>query len=323
MEGSQQTAVLVDAKRMYTSQLCDALYPSIMTIFQNMYDGCAKQKKPLVVFMTRLKESPMWNNGIIKNYTDIMLTKCPWLSELLAAVFVSHVKVLTSVRLGSNKPHIRLKIPSNETYVHAVLVDVAQELYSNPYLIQQQDLKAKGAKRELICKCVDSNVRKLLPLRDILNAYMGTTVNNNEFQPEAAAEEAESSQHDSEPAEEPAEEPVEDDDVPDAADDPPAPHPAQPPLAAPYNEAPTTYDANPTPTTHDTNPAPTPPSNPVSTPNPPHAQPSTTTSSTPWQPHGPVVQERAPVDDEHRTVPLPPAKHSAPQLYDDAADELE
>ena len=42
-------------------------------------------------------------------------------------MFLSHVKVLTLVRLGSNKLQLRLKIPSNETLMHAVMRHVCQE----------------------------------------------------------------------------------------------------------------------------------------------------------------------------------------------------
>lgn len=300
MDGSNQTAVLVDAKRMYTAQLCDALHPTILSIFENIYSGCVNQKKPLVAFMTRLKESPVWNNGIIKKYTDMLVGKCPWLKDLLAAVFVSHVKVLTSVRLGNNKPHIKLKIPSNETYVHAVLVDVAQELYSNPYLIQQNDLKSKAVKKELVCKCIDNNVRNLLPIKDILQAYMGSSVSNNEFQPENL---------DPPEEDESVAAPEEEDDVSTAEEplDEPMPAPQQVETSNPY------HDPGPLPQVQQTQlPPPFPPQQTA-------PQPAPQPTQEAWQPR---VQEQA-VDDthEHRTVPL--AKPSSEPLYDDAAEELE
>lgn len=301
---SNQTAVLVDAKRMYTAQLCDSLYPTILSIFESMFSACLNQKKPLVAFQTRLKEAPVWNNSVIKKYTDMLTSKCPWLSELLAAVFVSHVKVLTSIRLNSNKPHIKLKIPSNETYVHAVLVDVAQELYQNPYLMQQQDAKGTAAKKEIICRCLDNNVRNLLPIKDILVAYMGQSVNNNEIQPDnigAAASEASS---DDQSGDDEAKSSASDGIISNAASHEAQGQVQQPEPAAPAYQPPPVYPLPVAP------PAPYVPQ-PVQQPPPVAPDQWTQPQAEPQPP---------PASDEHRTVPL----QAKPRpLYDDAADELE
>lgn len=189
MEGSTSTAVLVDAKREYLAQLSDYVSPVILSIVNDMWDACSSQKKPLIAFMTKLKSVPDLNNGTIAAWTQRVVDKCPWLSELLAAVFVSYVKVLTSVRLGNVKPRIKLKVPSNETFIHSVIVDYAHDLYGDPYLIQRTDGESKAVRMQMVRKSIEANVRNLLPVKDILNAYVsGTSMHNREFEPEPAEE---------------------------------------------------------------------------------------------------------------------------------------
>lgn len=195
MESSTQTAILVDAKREYQAQLCQCLTPTVLSVFEQMWDACAKDKKPLITFMTKLKGVPDVNNSIIQGWTQKVTERCPFFSELLAAVFVSYTKVLTSVRLGNVKPRIRLKVPSDETFVHSVMTDYAHELYDDPYLQQRTDNKSRGAKVELVHKAIETNVRNLLPVRDILNAYVsGASMRNREFDPEPPRAEEDSSE---------------------------------------------------------------------------------------------------------------------------------
>ena len=197
MEGSTSTAVLVDAKREYLAQLSDYVSPVILSIVDDMWNLCSSQKKPLIAFMTKLKSVPEVNNATIATWTARVSDKCPWLSELLAAVFVSYVKVLNSVRLGNVKPKIKLKVPSNETFIHSVIVDYAHDLYGDPYLIQRTDTESKTARLLLVRKSIETNVRNLLPVKDILNAYVsGSSMHNREFTPEPQEQSEDEDQED-------------------------------------------------------------------------------------------------------------------------------
>ncbi len=302
MEGSTSTAVLVDAKREYLAQLSDYVSPVILAIVNDMWDACKGQKQPLIAFMTKLKGVPDVNNATISAWTSRVSDKCPWLSELLAAVFVSYVKVLTSVRLGNVKPRIKLKVPSNETFIHSVMVDYAHDLYGDPYLIQRTDTEAKAARMQLVRKSIEANVRNLLPVKDILNAYVSSTsMHNREFEPEPHEESEE------EPEELPDE--SKPDDTPDHADEVASQH--QPDNFS--SEEPPPYQ-EPLPPTYTEAPQPAEPIAPMiqgaalpDVSKPVVAQPVVTQ---------PVVTQPVPVQ-EHRTVPL-----GKPVGYEDA-EELE
>lgn len=183
MEISHRTAVLVDAKNEYTSQLMECVQAPVLSVFNGLFSAAKSQKKHLIAFQRKLKEIPDWNGTIVKEHTESVLNKCGFFSELLTAVFVSHVKVLTSVRLGSTKPNIRVKVPSNENFVHLLYVECAREFYQNPYMFEDND---KQAKRDVVDACVERAVRKLLPVRDILRAYLGNTVDDERMYHEIA-----------------------------------------------------------------------------------------------------------------------------------------
>jgi hypothetical protein len=176
MEVTNKTSVLVDAKNEYTHQLVEVVCVPILAVFDRMYRAAASQKTPLRTFQRMLQEIPDWNNHAIRDHTDTISRRCPWFSELLTAVFVSHVKVLTSVRLSGSKPNIKVKVPSNESFVHLLMVEMAREFYTNPYMFKEG---GKDAKMAVLNAAVEKSVRKMLPVRDILRAYLGGTVDDD------------------------------------------------------------------------------------------------------------------------------------------------
>ena len=102
---SDSLGILVEAKKEYTNQLCILMCPVMIGVFQDMYEEAvrmSKNKKPLLQYQRLLKEVPNWSNAMSKKHEDNIVNRCTWFSDLLAAVFVSHVKILSSVRLKSD-----------------------------------------------------------------------------------------------------------------------------------------------------------------------------------------------------------------------------
>jgi len=199
MEISNKTAVLVDAKNEYTNQLVSIMEPTIMTTFDDMFKACATEKKRLVCFQEKLQDVPDWNAHHIRDCKDEIVGRCPWFSELLTAVFVSHVKVLTSVRLSGGRPNIKVKVPSCESFIHMVMVETARDFYADPYVFADKKSSASAGKRAVIDNAVSRSVRKMLPVREILQAYVGDSVDNEQMYTERDDEESAESDPDQDP----------------------------------------------------------------------------------------------------------------------------
>lgn len=169
--------ILVEAKKEYTGQLCDVMIPVMITVFEDIYkeaDKMANGKKLLIAFQKLLKEVPNWSNAMSKSHSDNITSRCAWFSDLLAAVFVSHVKILSSVRLKSENKKISLKLPSNEVFIQSCYNNAAKDLYKDPYIFyeEQSEYVRDDKLRSRFVLCIESTIKELIPVQQILQTYM-------------------------------------------------------------------------------------------------------------------------------------------------------
>lgn len=179
-------SVLVDAKQEYTDQLVRLMAPVMIEVFHTMFQEAttaSKNRKVLQMFQKYLKEVPNWSNAMSKSHTDKIANRCSFFSDLLAAVFVSNVKILSAVRLQSGTKKLSLKLPSNEVFVQTVYNNAAKELYNDPYVFNE--VQSEYARdRELtdrFTRVIELTVKELIPVQDILSTYMSQVSNQNEF----------------------------------------------------------------------------------------------------------------------------------------------
>lgn len=175
--------ILVEAKKEYTGQLCDIMIPVMITVFEDLYkeaDKMANGKKVLIMFQKLLKEVPNWSNAMSKSHSDNIVDRCAWFSDLLAAVFVSHVKILSSVRLKTENKKISLKLPSNEVFIQTCYNNTAKDLYKDPYIFtEQQSEYARDEKLDTRFRmCIEATIKELIPVQQILQTYMSQDTNN-------------------------------------------------------------------------------------------------------------------------------------------------
>ena len=197
-------AVLVDAKREYTNQLIQAIRPfllsGVLSIYDEAFNVCQQNKETdltMLTFQELLGEIPKWNHKLIMEESDRIVTdsKCDYLEDLLTAVFVCHTKILTTVRVTNKDRKVDLKIPCVENFVHQVYIEMAREFWKHPYLLNPLDVSKLEYQQNLkeaeniIHQCMESTIRRLLPVKDILKEYIvqGTTeddeVSSDEFMP--------------------------------------------------------------------------------------------------------------------------------------------
>ena len=179
--------VLVDAKNEYMLQLTNTITPHLYTgTLNKIYNKAAKQCDPdediTLIFKQLLKEVPKWNQDVIADITKYVIDKsqCDWLDDLLTAVFISNARILTAVRTQTPKnKRLNLTIPTTEHFIHHCYIEVAREMYKNPYLFATEDMSNSDRHRnlrdtlELIKECIEQAVRKLLPVQTILKQYLG------------------------------------------------------------------------------------------------------------------------------------------------------
>ena len=171
------TAILVEAERKFMIKLCNAMTPVMIDAFYDMYKKAievSKGRQTLIHYQTLLQEVPHWNNTIVKQHADAIIKSCSMFPNLLAAVFVISVKIMSAVRISSDSKKINIKLPSNDVFVHSCYIAAAKSLYEDPYVVvdkmSDQDRRIKMAARfnELIKEVVDD----FIPVQQILDTYI-------------------------------------------------------------------------------------------------------------------------------------------------------
>ena len=167
---------LVDAKHEYMYQLCKVMCPVMSETYKDLFrdvQSVNKQDKVYMRFQQRLRDINNWNQHNIYANTQALLQKCSWLPELVSAVFVSFIKILSSIRMSNTNKQPTFTMPSTEVFVHACFVAGAKELYTNPFLFR--DVTADKIDNTLFNLChdaIENTVKDMIPVQQILAVYM-------------------------------------------------------------------------------------------------------------------------------------------------------
>lgn len=168
------------ARDEYERQLGYILAPLLYQGVQSIYEEDAVQNSTrenvLRVFQELLLEIPEWNESMIQTECKRISDTCDWIYELITAVFVINVKILTSVKLIENERQFNLKMPTLEAFIHAVYIEIARAFFHNTHLMYYENSHQKHKQRskaiKLIRECISDTVRSKLPIRSILQEYM-------------------------------------------------------------------------------------------------------------------------------------------------------
>jgi len=182
--------VLVEAKKEYTNQLQQILAPRLYEGLKSIYDDLlvalsnemiesnVQSSSAVKAFQRSLREIPLWNQDMINNeYNRIeKISKCDYFEKLLEAVFVTNIKILSSVQLNENAQNYKINVPSSSHFVHKCYIECSKELYKNPYIFDMsRNLSPKERHSNLrdslnvINHSISNAVREMLPIREILS----------------------------------------------------------------------------------------------------------------------------------------------------------
>ena len=172
--------ILVEAKKEYLTQLYIVLCPTMIEVFEELYKESVKATKgrrALIQYQKFLKEVVNWNDHMIHKHTETVCNSCNWFNDLLAAVFVSTVKILSSVRLNSDSNKISLKLPNNKVFIHGCFIAAAKDLYKNPYIYHDDNIEQDRDSDLTIrfSKCIEETVKEMIPIQEILKSCMAQT----------------------------------------------------------------------------------------------------------------------------------------------------
>ena len=180
--------LLLEAKSEYQKHLHNILTPHIYEGIIHIYSKSSEAgKNRLKYFQSFLEGVPKWNEEIVDKETERIKydSTCTWLKDLIEAVFISNTLILVTTSNKKSNIDLEIKIPTESQFIHKCYVEVAREFYKNPYLlddtIKSSDRQKNMRKSlELINNSIDETVRKLLPIRSILNKYLNDNIDEEE-----------------------------------------------------------------------------------------------------------------------------------------------
>ena len=172
---------LLEVKQEYTKQLSNLLVPVLYEGLASIYSEAKRTRTdtPMKMFQILLSKIPNWNQNIIQNEYNriISKTQCDWLNDLITAVFISHAKILSSIKTKKKGKTLNLKVPNGDYFIHKAYIECARQFWKNPYLfldnINTIEYQRNMRESELIIEqAINETIRKLLPVRNILQQYI-------------------------------------------------------------------------------------------------------------------------------------------------------
>jgi hypothetical protein len=202
--------LLNESERRFTKKLCDAMIPVMIEAFWEIWLEAKKEsqgKNTTRVFQELLRGVKTWNSSISLENTEAIIKNQPLFPNLLAAVFVIHVKILSAIRTDKKSKKISIKLPANDVFVQRCYEACAKDLYESPSIIVDAKHTEEERKENLttrFCKRIGEVIEDLVPTAEILNTYLPLP---------AAGEDLDMTHEDEEAGED------EDEDVPDLMED--------------------------------------------------------------------------------------------------------
>lgn len=171
--------VLVAAKEEYLKQLIYDLSPEIYTLIYKIYEESQDLPKKRTIslrnFQILLKKIQLWNETMILDKTKFICDKIPYLMNLVSAIFVTHIKILSCIKLNNSAKKIEIIVPKLELFLHRILMCTAEKIYKNPSLISEK----KDYLVSLISNYIEDAIRNQIPIEKILNEYLCDLFDNS------------------------------------------------------------------------------------------------------------------------------------------------
>ena len=177
---------LNNSQHEWAIKLLNVLTPyvneGVYSIYNEAIKICNDNKendKYLMTFQNLLSRIPKWNNSIIETETKRIVdkSKCVYLEDLISCVHISHLKILTSVRVSKTQKKINIDVPDLKNFIHKVYTHCGRKLYTVIYLFERNlepliQQKNKKEIEEHINNSILNAIRESIPVEEILKEYM-------------------------------------------------------------------------------------------------------------------------------------------------------
>ena len=188
--------LLVETKNEYTTHLINILTPLIFEGLQSIYKEAQEISSTndiLKIFQSFLKRIPKWNQTLIEKETNRIINSSQsyeWLNDLIKATLKANLVVLLYNPTVKSQHKIQSSYYQSiktSDFIHRVYIECAREIWNNPYLMYHNypPIEIKRNQRDcmtIIKDCIKEALRKLLPVKHILQIYLGEDmeVNNSD-----------------------------------------------------------------------------------------------------------------------------------------------
>jgi hypothetical protein len=194
----ENVATYSEARSEYTKQLATFIVPSLVGWFQTLWArNAADKQRCLTLFQTECEEVARWNQDRVHDEVHVLLEKsgCDYMEDLMTAVFIAHTKVLTAVRLSKKQKKLAITVPKLDHFIHRVFRESARYFWKSPFLFMTDNGVMERQKNvlqieSLASEAITSAVRGLLPVKQILQDYLGEDAEDEEVEtaiPEVAS----------------------------------------------------------------------------------------------------------------------------------------
>ena len=131
--------------------------------------------KSLLKFQKALKKVPLWIPGPqLNKYIEEVEKNIKNFEQVLASVFVAYAKmIINAVRITSKKKSLNVKIPTKVEFIHQCFINVAHNLYENPFVMKVNDETERSKElTERIGHCLQETISEMVPLPEILQEHI-------------------------------------------------------------------------------------------------------------------------------------------------------
>lgn len=172
--------LLNESERRFTKKLCDAMIPVMIEAFWEIWLEAKKEnavkntKNNTRVFQELLRAVKTWNSSISLKNSEAITKNQPLFPNLLAAVFVIHVKILSAIRTDKKSKKICIKLPAIDAFTQRCYESCAKDLYESPYIIVEEntDTERKENLTKRFASRICEVIEDMIPTAEILQTYL-------------------------------------------------------------------------------------------------------------------------------------------------------
>ena len=186
-------SVLVDAKQEYNHQIVNILSSGILKGIKGIYfeceNMCQQENTPenvLMVFQDKLSKVPKWTLAKIEQEFQMVKKECncDWVDDLLKVIYVTHIKILSLVNKVKKRGRLNIKVPTGSQFLHICYVNIAREMWKNPYLCSShvsmyEQQKNNREVEQLIKDTIMTTLRQQLPVKNIIQDFLDLNEKEN------------------------------------------------------------------------------------------------------------------------------------------------